>query len=188
MAKKILETERLILRGVGDKRSDLTDLVEGCNNLEVIQWLLVLPYPYKRKDAQIWVEHCQKNYGKRKTDSYEFAIELRGEGKLIGGIGISKVQSEQGTASLGYWLNSKYHQKGYGSEALRAVLDFAFEELKLRRIEAGVFVGNPSSGRLLEKFGAKREGLKRKARVCKADGRIKDEILYGLLKEEYRHN
>ncbi len=185
MVKKILETERLILRGVGDKRSDLTDLVEGCNNLEVSQWLLVLPYPYKRKDAQSWAEHCQKNYRKRKNDSYEFAIELKEKRKLIGGMGLSKVKLDQGTATLGYWLNAKYHRKGYGSEALKAILDFAFQELKLRRVEASVYVGNPSSGRLLKKFGAKQEGLKRKAKVCKADGKIKDEITYGLLKEEY---
>jgi len=57
----------------------------------------------------------------------------------------------------------------------------------LRRIEASVFVGNPSSGKLLEKFGAKQEGFRRKSKISKADGRIKDEIMYGLLKEEYKN-
>lgn len=186
MVKNIIKTERLILRGVGDKKSDVNDLVEGCNNIEITKWLLVLPFPYKKKDASEWIKHCQKNYKKRKNENYEFAIELKSEKKLIGGIGLSKVNKEQGTATIGYWLNINYHKKGYGSEALKSVLDFAFKELKLRRIEAGVFTGNPSSGKLLEKFGAKKEGLKRKAKISKADEKIKDELVYGLLKEEYK--
>ena len=75
---------------------------------------------------------------------------------------------------------------GYGTEALGALLNFAFNKLKLRRVEAGVFFGNPASGKLLEKFGAKQEGLRRKSNRCKADGKIKDEIIYGLLKEEWK--
>jgi [ribosomal protein S5]-alanine N-acetyltransferase len=159
--------------------------VEGCASIEVSQWLLVVPHPYRRSDARGWIEHCQKNYRKRKHDGYEFAIELKTENKLIGGMGLSKIKPDQGTATVGYWINPKYHQRGYGSEALRAVLDFAFGELKLRRIEAGVFAGNPSSGKLLERFGAKREGLTRRGKISKADGKVKDEILYGLLREEY---
>lgn len=154
--------------------------------MNVSKWLLAVPHPYKKSDAKWWIEHCQHNYRKRKHDGYEFAIELKSESKLIGGIGLSKIKPDQGTATIGYWINPKYQRKGYGSEALKAVLDFAFNELKLRRIEAEVFVGNPSSGKLLEKFGAKKEGLKRKAKICKADGKIKDEFVYGLLKEEYK--
>jgi len=181
-----LKTKRLILRGVGDRKSDVNDLVEGCNNLEVTKWLLMLPFPYRRKDALGWIKHCKENYKKKDKNSYEFAVELKEEGKLIGGIGLSSVKKDQGTATVGYWLNGKYHRKGYGSEALKAVLDFAFNWLKLRRIEAGVFTGNPSSAKLLEKFGAKKEGLKRKSKICKADGKIKDELFYGLLKEGWK--
>lgn len=95
-----------------------------------------------------------------------------------------KVDRYQGIAEAGYWLGRKYHGQGYGSEALEAVIDFAFKRLKLRRLEAEVFRGNPSSGRLLEKYGFREEGLKRKARRSKADGKIKDEYIYGLLREE----
>jgi RimJ/RimL family protein N-acetyltransferase len=52
-------------------------------------------------------------------------------------------------------------------------------------LEAGVVCRKSSSAKLLEKFGAKQEGLKRKSRICKADGKIKDELIYGLLKEDY---
>ncbi|MEM4605667.1 MAG: GNAT family protein [Candidatus Pacearchaeota archaeon] len=180
-----LKTPSLILRKFGEKKTDIDDLVEGLNNIEVTKWLLLIPYPYTKKDAEKWIKYCQKNYRKKKKDSYEFAIELKEEKKLIGGFGLSKINKEQGTANVGYWLNQKYHRKGYGSEALKAVLDLAFRKLKLRRIEASVFAGNPSSGKLLEKFGAKQEGIKRKAKICKSDRKIKDELIYGLLREEH---
>jgi ribosomal-protein-alanine N-acetyltransferase len=186
MPKKILKTPRLILRGVGDKKTDLKDMIEGANNLEVSKWLLSVPYPYKKEDALFWIKHCKKGYKDKKGKSYEFAIELKEEKKYIGGFGLSKIDKYQGTATIGYWMNSKYHGKGYGSEALNAILNFAFNKLKLRRINAGVFVGNPSSGKLLEKFGAKQEGLKRKGGVCEADGKIKDDLVYGLLREDFK--
>ena len=63
---------------------------------------------------------------------------------------------------------------------------FAFNKLKLRRVEAGVFAGNPASGKLLEKFGARREGMKRQAVKAQSSVKIEDEYVYGLLKEEWR--
>lgn len=172
-----LETERLILRGKQEK--DAKDLVEGINNLNISKWLLVVPYPYTMKDAKDWLS-------KKKKEDYTFMIVLKKEKKVIGAISFHKVDTFQGTTTIGYWLNEKYHRQGYGSEALAAMLKLAFEKLKLRKVEAAVFVGNPASGKLLEKFGAQQEGLKRKSVRCKADGKIRDEIIYGILKEDWK--
>jgi len=179
-----IKTNRLILRPL--KEEDAKSILENINNLEVTKWLLVVPYPYTLKDAKKWVKENKDKWKKKKKESYTFGIELKEEKKIIGGIGIHDFDKFQGKASVGYWLGENYHGKGYGTEALDALLKFAFNNLKLRKIEAGVFVGNPSSGKLLEKFGAKQEGLRRKSNRCKADGKIKDEIIYGLLKEEWK--
>ena len=179
-----IKTERLILREWEQK--DKKDIIEGINNLRVSKWLLSVPFPYKKKDVNWWIKHCQEKLKKKKRESYELAIELKKEKKVIGGFALAHFDKTQGTATLGYWLNEKYHNKGYGTEALGKLIEFAFEKLKLRRLNACVFVRNPSSGRLLEKFGAKKEGLKRKSQVCKADGKIKDDIVYGLLKSEWK--
>jgi len=176
------ETKRLILRNFRD--GDIKDVVEGINNLDVSRWLLVVPYPYTKKDASWWISESRKKVNDK--TGYSFAVELKSEKKVIGGMSLKKVDKFQGIATLGYWLNENYWRMGLGSEALDVVLKFAFNKLKLRRVEAEVFVGNSSSGKLLEKFGAKKEGLKRKAARIKADGKIKDEIIYGLLKEEWR--
>jgi ribosomal-protein-alanine N-acetyltransferase len=149
-----LETKRLILRPL--KKSDAKNIFENINDLEVSKWLLAVPYPYKLKDAMGWVKHNEEKWKKKKKEDYTFGIELKEEKKIIGGMGIHKIDNVQGKADVGYWLGRKYWNQGYGTEALGALLGFAFKKLKLRRIEAGVFVGNPSSGKLLEKFGAKR--------------------------------
>jgi RimJ/RimL family protein N-acetyltransferase len=181
-----IETERLILRALENK--DSSAIIENLNDLNVSKWLLVVPYPYTKKDSLWWINHCREQARKKPAErkDYNFGIELRETGKIIGGIGLAKLDYFQGKAEVGYWLGVKYHGQGYGSEALNALLDLAFKKLKLRRLEAGVFAGNPSSGKLLEKYGFKIEGMKRKAVRCKADGKLKDEHIYGLLRSEWR--
>lgn len=178
-----LETKRLILREWNKK--DIDDLIEGLNNVEVSKWLAYIPYPYTKKEASRWIEFCVDNAKKgQERNSYDFAIELKSEKKVIGGVSINKIKYSQGTAGGGIWLNAKYHGKGYGTEAFSKRIDFAFNQLKLRRLENGFFEGNSSSQKMQEKFGYKIEGIRRKAFVCMADGEIKDEYITGLLKEE----
>jgi ribosomal-protein-alanine N-acetyltransferase len=77
----VLETKRLILREWDE--NDIDDLVDGLNNFEVSKWLVYVPYPYTKENAESWVSHCRQIAAKR-TDrtSFEFAIELKNEKKL----------------------------------------------------------------------------------------------------------
>ncbi len=178
-----LITKRLILRPL--RNSDAESLRENINNLDVAKWLLMVPHPYTLRDAKNWIRDSTKNWKKKEKD-YNFGIELRAEGKIIGGIGLQSINKTQGTGTLGYWIGKLYWGNGYGTEALQAVVDFAFNRLKLRRLEAEVFVGNLSSEKLLEKIGFRLEGTKRQAKKSKADGKVHDEQRYGLLKEDYK--
>ncbi len=178
-----LETERLILREW--KLSDINDSVEGLNNIEVSKWLGDIPYPYTKKDAEEWIKFCIQS-AENGENSYYFAIELKKEHKVIGGTSLEKINRRQGTAGGGIWTNASYHGKGYGSEAWGKRIEFAFEELDLRRLETGFFEGNIESFKMQTKFGGKIEGLKRKAFLCMADNTYKDEYIVGLLKEEWK--
>ncbi len=179
-----LETKRLLLRPI--KKADAKSIVENINNINISKWLLLVPFPYRLKDAFFWIKNSQKEEKQKRRKNYTFGIELKEEHKLIGGMGIHKIEKYQETAEIGYWIGSKYHNKGYGSEALKAVIKFGFKKLRLRRLEAEVFQGNPSSGKLLQKFGFKQEGFKLKAKRSKADGKLKNAYFYGLLKENYK--
>lgn len=181
-----LETKRLILREWA--RKDVHDLVDGLNNLTVSKWLAVVPFPYTKKDAEMWIRHCSENAKKgKKRNSYHFAIELTSERKVIGGVDLNNINKIHGTAlGGGIWINIKYHGKGYGTEAFGERIRFAFNTLKLRRLENGFLKGNPTSFKMQKRFGYKLEGMRRKAFKCLADGKIKDEYITGLLKEEWK--
>jgi len=179
-----IETERLILRQPSMK--DILDIIRNLSNIKVTKWLLVVPYPYKKKDAIWYINHCKEKIKEKPRKDYSYWIELKETREVIGGLGLSNVKYDQGTGTIGYWLGENYWRFGYGSEGLEALIDLAFKKLKLRRLNADVFAGNPSSGKLLEKYGFKREGHRRKAARCKANGKIMDEYNYGLLRSEYR--
>ena len=173
----IIETERLILRPF--KLTDADDIVEGLNNLNVSKWLAFVPYPYTREDAIKYIEDSINN------KLYNFAIVLKSENKVIGSTQLSNISKIHGTAGGGIWINEKYHGNGYGTEAWGARIRYAFNELGLRRLENGYFEGNESSFKMQEKFGYKNEGIRRKKFISMATGKVEDEYITGLLKEEW---
>jgi ribosomal-protein-alanine N-acetyltransferase len=178
-----LETGRLILREWNKK--DINDLVEGLNDYRVSKWLPSVPHPYTKKDAKKFINHCKQN-AKSKNRGYYFAVELKSEKKVIGGINVDKINKFNGTGGGGFWINARYHKHNYGTEALAAKIKFAFDKLKLRRLESGFLKGNVPSLKLQKKFGYKVEGLRRKGFKCKADGKLKDEYITSLLKEDWK--
>lgn len=179
-----LETERLILRT--PTLRDAKDIKDNIDNLEISKWLLVIPYPYSLEDAKWYINHAIEKSKQKKKDSYGWSIELKSERKIIGGIGLSKVDLDQGTADTGYWIGEKYWRKGIITEAEKAVLDFAFNKLKLRRIQIPAFSENKASNAVAKKLGFIFEGKLRKVAKCKATGKIHDENVWGLLKEDWK--
>jgi RimJ/RimL family protein N-acetyltransferase len=180
-----LETERLVLREWN--QADIPDLIDGLNDLNVTKWLAFAPYPYTSKEAESWIGYCARlsQKGDARSD-YEFAIELKSDHKVIGGVSLSRISQLHGTAGGGIWLSSKYQGYGYGSEAFGEKIRFAFENLNLRRLENGFFKGNEASLVMQQRFGYRLEGEKRAAFRCMADGELKDECITGLLREDWK--
>ena len=85
-------------------------------------------------------------------------------------------------ANLGYWVRTSATGKGIASRATRLVAGFAFEELKLQRVEIMAAVGNIASQRVAEKAGAIREGVLRKRLLN--DDRPLDAVLFSLIEED----
>ena len=83
---------------------------------------------------------------------FAFAIVLKSEKKVIGGVGLDGINYSQGTAGGGIWINEKYHGRGYGTEAYTARINFAFGKIDLRRIENGYFKGNKGSASYIKLF------------------------------------
>jgi len=177
-------TKRIILRDINPE--DEKDLIRNINNLEVSKYLILVPHPYTKKDAKWWINNCEKAAKEKPRKKYSFSIELKSKKGVIGAVGLEKIDFFQGTATIGYWLGEDYWRQGIMQEATRAVIDYAFKKLKLRRIDVEAFAENKGSNALIKKLGFKYEGTMKKKCRAKATGKIHDAHFYGLLKNNWK--
>jgi len=178
-----LTTKRLILRF--PEMKDIKSVIKNISNLNVSKWLLAVPYPYTKKDAEWWVDHCAEEKVKKLRKSYEFNLELKSQLGIIGGIGLSNVNLEKGIADIGYWLGEDYWRKGYISEAAKELIDFAFYGLKLSRLRCPTFADNIPSQGLAKSLGFKYSHTSKKKYQCKATGKMHYEKVYFLRRENW---
>ncbi|MEK6894152.1 MAG: GNAT family protein [Nanoarchaeota archaeon] len=178
-----IETERLILRDL--KKTDIKDLHKNVNDKQIAKSIPVIKYPYIRKYAVDFVNSCIKESGKKQRAKYEFCICLKSDNKLIGMIGISKVDRFHGTCTIGYWIGKDYRRQGIMSEALDRVIKFVFKTLKLRRIDITALGDNTASNELIKKKGFIYEGTRKECVRDWATKRLHDRIDYGILKKNW---
>ncbi|MEK6898449.1 MAG: GNAT family protein [Nanoarchaeota archaeon] len=178
------ETKRLILRK--PRISDWKDIVKGVGEISVSKSMSVIPYPYLKKNALMWIKKYIKDWEKKKGN--EFLIELKENKKVVGCISLIGVDKFNGTAGTGSWINKRYWRKGYITEAKIAVNNFAFNRLKLRKLDSKVFTDNLASNKTQQSMGYKLEGCRKKGTRSKATGKIHDVNIYGLFKENWKKN
>jgi ribosomal-protein-alanine N-acetyltransferase len=118
--------------------------------------------------------------------AYAFFVYRQSDNALIGGLTLANVRRGVAQAgSLGYWMGAPFARQGYMTEAVRALIPFAFGPLRLHRLEAACIPSNAASIRLLEKCGFAREGLARRY-LC-INGLWQDHYLYALLITDAHH-
>lgn len=177
-----IETSRLVLRPWSD--ADIEHLTLGLNDLDIAKWLAFVPHPYSTAHARDWVRRCLEiaSAGTEPT-AYEFAIELRSERRVIGGISLNKIDRAAGTGGGGIWIANGYQGHGYGREAFEAKIQFAFNELGLTKLVNGYFDGNEGSSAMQRKLGYRQAG--QVPSRCLADGRPTIEHMTVLLRSDW---
>lgn len=112
--------------------------------------------------------------------AYSFFLFDKQERNLLGGISLSNIRRGAAqTGTIGYWMGEKYAGRGAMFDALQCVIPFAFDTLRLHRLEAACIPSNKRSVRLLEKAGFEREGLLR-SYLC-INGSWHDHYLYARI-------
>ncbi len=149
-----LKSERLVLRA--PKAKDIPIIAELANDPIVAEMTLNVPHPYQEKDAVYWVNMA--NEGFQEKSRYIFAIELKQTPGFIGGIGLH-INRRFNRAEAGFWVGKPYRNKGYCTEALKTLLQFGFDRLKLNKILATHLVKNKASGRVMFKSGMIKEAV-----------------------------
>ncbi|WP_422124594.1 GNAT family N-acetyltransferase [Planococcus sp. X10-3] len=114
---------------------------------------------------------------------YNFGIFENGTDKLVGTINLFRIlRGPLQSAIIGYAVDKNYNGKGYATEAIGLMVDYAFKELGLHRIEAGVMPHNTPSIRALEKAGFEREGIARKN--VQINGKWQDHVVMAIINPE----
>ncbi len=115
--------------------------------------------------------------------AYPFFIIDKATGALAGAITLSNIRrgvAETGT--LGYWIGRPYAGEGRGTAAVETILDFAFDNLMLHRVEAACVPNNHASKRVLEKAGFRHEGTAKA--YLKINGVWADHLLFAILESD----
>ncbi len=177
----LLETERLILRRfvIEDTEAMYRNWASKDEVTKFLTWPTHADIEDTRELLRGWIADYQK------ADFYNWAIELREVGEVIGNISVVCVKEKIGCAELGYCIGSDWWGFGIMPEAGKTVIRYLFEEVGFNRIAAAHDRNNPKSGRVMQKIGMTYEGMLRKAGFCNQG--VIDEVWYSILKDEYRH-
>jgi ribosomal-protein-alanine N-acetyltransferase len=127
-----------------------------------------------------------KHYQREARDDlgYAFLMFEADSDRLVGGLTLSNVRrGVTQSAMLGYWLGVRFVGQGHMTAAVRAVLPYAFEQLRLHRVEAAVQPTNGRSVGVLRRAGFAEEGLAR--RYLKINGVWQDHLLFAILAEDW---
>jgi RimJ/RimL family protein N-acetyltransferase len=170
-----LTTDRLVLRAVTD--SDAPALFEIFSNPEVMRFWSRPPME-STEEAFSLVRDIEAGWNARTL--LQWGVTLKSEDLVIGTCTLYRWDRTHRRAELGYVLRRDRWGSGLATEAVRAVLDFGFAEMKLHRIGADTDPRNAASARVLQRLGFQREGLQRQTYFHL--GEWADSELWGLVK------
>lgn len=140
--------------------------------------------PHSEQDAKNWVQLAISDQQKSPRQNYYWGICLKDSGKLIGGMGVHLLPTENArSAEIGYALHRSYWQMGYGFEAVREGLRSVFVQTDIRRVVAHCRDINPASIALLEKLKFRREG--HFIEDVEVRGKLMSSYWYAMLRSEF---
>lgn len=175
-----ITTPRLVLRRLTG--SDWKDLLELFSDEEM--FLYDEGNPLEEEQILRWLESDAAVKLTTPGQPFYLGIQTQDSGKFIGLLTLSFTEPQRRQARLAISLNRDYRRKGFGLEAMTAILRFCFEGIKLHRVTAICDTRNTPARELCEKVGLRREGEFVKDRLVR--GEWMSSVWYAALDEEYR--
>jgi RimJ/RimL family protein N-acetyltransferase len=178
-----IETERLLLRPLDPDR-DVDDVLAYQSLPDVCRYI-----PYEPRTREVLAERMGNPEQNRSTIDKEgdvmwLAVELRETGRVVGDVVLIYRSAEHQCAELGYVFNPAQQGNGYATEACRALLELAFDGLKVRRVIARIDERNDASAAVLRRLGMRQEAHLIENELFK--GEWTNEIDFALLASEWR--
>jgi RimJ/RimL family protein N-acetyltransferase len=174
----LIRGERVFLRPA--EKSDIPTFVRWFADADMSS-LLGNRAPFSEAGEEQWFKRLTENYGK---DHYHFVMCRLEDSLPFGTISLMRVDRENGSAGVGIAIGEKpLWGRGLGTDAMNALLDFGFGELRLERIWLDVFHFNARAKRSYEKSGFVVEGVQRRAHY--SEGKYQDVLLMSILRDEW---
>lgn len=171
----VIETERLILRRITN--DDVNEVFELRSNPETMKYI---PRPLV-KTAEDALEHIGMIEEKIiSNEGINWGITLKGNSELLGIIGYYRMQPENYRAEIGYILLPNFHGKGIITEAVKRLITYGFDDLKLHSIEAVIDPENHASEKVLQKCNFIKEAHLKECQFY--EGKFLDQVIYSLLR------
>jgi ribosomal-protein-alanine N-acetyltransferase len=171
-----LETERLLLRRVVNE--DVNEIFALRSDQEVMKYI---PRPLVKTEEEALAHIAMIDEKIDSNEGINWAITLKDNPKLIGIIGHYRIRPEHFRAEIGYMILPEYQGKGIISEAIKEVINYGFEVMKLHSIEAIIDPENFASEKVLQKSGFVKEAHLKENEYY--EGRFLDTVIYSILNQ-----
>ena len=174
---RVLESQSLILRGLGEE--DIDKLLVFQNDHQLKKLTISWPLPVSRTKVRSWLEALSQA-----DDEVAFGIVKKDINELIGVMRLMKIDWWHRKAELATYIGDpRYQDRGLGKEAWRVLLDWAFQDLGLHRVHARILSENSRTIRAVKSLGFQIEGTLRED--IYQERRYKDVVVMGLLDSDY---
>lgn len=148
-----LETQRLSLKNIS--LDDVDFVLDQFSDPVVCRYLYDEEPFTQKKQAEELIEYFRRP---EPRNQHRWIVVRKSDGAKMGTCGFHHWNREERSAETGYDLREEYWGSGYMTEAMRRILAFAVEEMDLKTIFAGIYIGNQSSIALAERLGFERTG------------------------------
>jgi len=165
------------------RESDVPRIVEACSDERTRQWLGRLPEPYDESEARAWLEH--QSAGLADGQRVEWAVVDPADDVALASISFFDYRPEV-ELEIGYWAHPDARGRGVVTRAMGRVIEYAFDDLGVRRVMAGAAVDNAASRHVIEANGLVAWGTERLG--TEVSGGRTDCVFYDVLVEEWRRS
>ena len=157
---------------------ELLNLIDS-NRSYLKEWLAWLDRIKEVNDTKSFIKNTKEQY----ASDNGFQAGIFYDNKLIGVIGIVDIDWQDKKTEIGYWIDSKYQGKGIITKSCKVIIDYAFNKLKLNKVEIHCAENNKKSQGIPKRLGFTKEGVLREAQYLY--GEFVNLVIYGLLAREW---